>query len=372
MTRKNPPARYTLPADPLPDTSICVQIQIPNDPMHLAAFQGQVKALSRAYAWADDPDHTALLAAQAWQPVFDDLCLNPSPCGAEVPSILCISGDFADDTYGYAPAIAAPCSPDYVPGTGWQSCFDSSVGDIIYLIRPFDGATFVRSYTYHTDGTALFSYDIIVTFYLHGAVAYSHSVTFAAGGPGSIGDTPDVQADLVLVQVVHSTLVSDDTLTLKDWALCYTGDFPMSQPPTVWSTFLDFSVGLYGFSVNYGHQGAGGIISDSYFGADMVSGVEIGLSPAVHLLSAIMVYSMSGGGSSGDAGTRVGFVIGGTFQNTFIIHSGMDGTDRSFGGAMNDDVTLINCTCNTGNLTGSALIQSLALTGTGTKPAGWP
>jgi len=370
--RRNPPARYALPDVLQPSDSKCYQISVPNDLKHIAAFQGQIKALASAYSWSDDPDHNALLAAEAWKSVFDDICLNPSPCGAEVPSILCISGDFADDTYGYAPAIAAPCSPAYVPGTGWQSCFDSSVGDIIYVIRPFDSATFVRSYEYKTDGTVGFAYDIIVTFYLHGAVAYTHTVSFTAGGPGSIGDTPDVQADLVLVQVVHTTVVSDDTLTLKDWSLCYTGDFPMSQPPTVWSTFLDFSVGLYGFSVPYGHQGSGGIISDSYFGADMVSAVEISFSSPVHLLSAIMVYTMSGGGSSGDAGVRVGFVIGGTFQNTFIIHSGMDGTDRSFGGALNDDVTLINCTCNTGNLTGSALLQSLAITGTGTKPSGWP
>lgn len=372
MTRKNPPARYTLPADPQPDTSICVQVNIPNDPMHLAAFQGQVKALSRAYAWQNDDDHTALLAAAAWQPVFDDLCLNPSPCGQEVPSILCISGSFADDTYGYAPAIAAPCSPAYVAGTGWQSCFDSSVGDIIYLIRPFDGATFVRSYEYHTVGTTLFSYDIIVTFFLHGDIAYTHTVTFAAGGPGSIGDTPDVQADLVLVQVVHTTVVSDDTLTLEDWSLCYTGDFPMSQPPTVWTSFFDFTVSLYGLTLNYGVWTAGvGIVGDAHFGADMVSGLDINVSPDVHIQTAIMVYSMSGAGGT-DETVRLGFVIGGTFDPMFLIHTGGDGTHRSFGGTVGADVSLINMTVNTGNLTGSNVIESLVMTGTGTKPAGWP
>jgi len=370
--RRNPPARYALPDVLQPSDSKCFQISVPNDLKHIAAFQGQIKALASAYSWSDDPDHNALLAAEAWKSVFDDLCLDPSPCGAEVPSILCISGDFADDTYGYAPAIAAPCSPAYVSGTGWQSCFDSSVGDIIYVIRPFDSATFVRSYEYKTDGAVGFAYDIIVTFYLHGAVAYTHTVSFTAGGPGSIGDTPDVQADLVLVQVVHTTVVSDDTLTLKDWSLCYTGDFPMSQPPSVWTSFFDFTVSLYGLTLNYGVWTSGvGIVGDVHFGADMVSGVDINVSPDAHLETAIMVYSMSGAGGT-DETVRLGFVIGGTFNPMFLIHTGGDGTHRSFGGAVNSDVSLINMTLNTGNLTGSNVIESLVMTGTGTKPSGWP
>jgi len=370
--RKNPPARYALPDVLRPSDSKCYQISVPNDLKHIAAFQGQIKALASAYLWADDPDHNALLAAEAWKPVFEDLCLNPALCGGGFPSILCISGSFADDPYGYAPAIAAPCSPDYVDGTGWQSCFDSSVGDIIYVIRPFDKSTFVRSYEYHTDGTALFSYDVIVTFFLHGAVAHTHTVTFSAGGPGSIGEDTAFQADLVLVQVVHSTAVSDDTLTLKDWALCYTGDFPMTQPPTTWTSFLDWSIGLFGFTVDYGTQGVGGIVGTLQFGgSNVVAQAEIHFSTPVHLLNCLMIYDESGS-TDGVGGARLGFTIGGTFENTFLDRNGRDGTSVQFGGDLNVEVTDIVTTINTGNGSGSNALLSLQVTGSGTKPAGWP
>lgn len=372
MTRKNPPARYTLPDVPVPSTFRCYQVNVPDDPMHIAAFQGQIKALASAYTWQNDPDHTALLAASAWQPIFDGICLDPSPCGIEVPSILCISGSFADDTYGYVPAIAAACSANWVSGTGYESCPDpaDSNRQTLELLRIFTGSTFVRSAEYHFQRDIGDGYDLSIDFFLHGVSAYHFDDTVPAGGGYTFSQSPNVQADAVVIAVVANDLNSNIIL-LDDWSLCYTGDFPMSQPPTVWTSFFDFTVSDYGWTIDHGVYTAGvGFEGNLAFGANIVAQIELSVA-TVHIESAIMVYSMSGG-TGGSQTVRLGFVIGGTFQNTFLIHSGVDGTHRSFGGAVGDDITFIDMTLNTGQTGGSNTIESLTLTGTGTKPSSFP
>jgi len=76
MSKRYPTARYDLPAVVAPSTSICFQVPVPNDPMHIAAFKGQIMALSRAYSWGNDAAHTALDVAAVWKPIFDGL----EPC----------------------------------------------------------------------------------------------------------------------------------------------------------------------------------------------------------------------------------------------------------------------------------------------------
>jgi len=247
MTRKNPPARYTLPADPHPDTSICVQILIPNDPMHLAAFQGQVKALASAYAWQNDDDHTALLAAEAWLPVFDNLCLDPDPCGVEAPSILCIGGSFADLSYGFVPAIAAPCSPVYVSGVGFQSCHDTGDdNEQIRLIRPFSSPTFVRHIKFRfTSTTPSVPYTASVDLLFEGSSVYHFDDFLPFGGGYLLDQTVEKQADIVLVQQLGEP-GGTGVLTLEEFELCYTGDFPLSEPAARFTHTFDFTVGDQG------------------------------------------------------------------------------------------------------------------------------
>jgi hypothetical protein len=73
MSKRFAKARYVLPEVVNPPDSICYKIPVPNDPMHLAAFMGQIYALGRAYSWADDTDHIARDAAAVWLKIFNDL-----------------------------------------------------------------------------------------------------------------------------------------------------------------------------------------------------------------------------------------------------------------------------------------------------------
>jgi hypothetical protein len=73
MSKRFGKARYVLPQVVNPPDSICYKVPVPNDPMHLAAFMGQIYALGRAYSWADDDAHTARLAAGVWFKIFNDL-----------------------------------------------------------------------------------------------------------------------------------------------------------------------------------------------------------------------------------------------------------------------------------------------------------
>lgn len=79
MSKRNDRARYPLPIDVSPRTSICFQVPVPNDIFHIAAFMGQLNALASAYSWSDDPAHTALDVAKVWREIFDNLqrCAQP-------------------------------------------------------------------------------------------------------------------------------------------------------------------------------------------------------------------------------------------------------------------------------------------------------
>jgi hypothetical protein len=73
MSKRFPKARYPLPLTVNPGETVCFQVNVPNDPNHIAAFMGEIYALGRAYSWADDPDHTALSVARVWMDIFNNL-----------------------------------------------------------------------------------------------------------------------------------------------------------------------------------------------------------------------------------------------------------------------------------------------------------
>lgn len=73
MARKNPPAVWTLPEVVDPPERRCMQIPVPDDPLHIAAFRGALLTLSSAYKWADDPAHTAKEVALVWRDIIDGL-----------------------------------------------------------------------------------------------------------------------------------------------------------------------------------------------------------------------------------------------------------------------------------------------------------
>lgn len=70
---RNPPAKWTLPETINPPERLCITVQVPNDPFHVAAFWGAMLSLSSAYKWADDPEHKAREVALVWREIIDDM-----------------------------------------------------------------------------------------------------------------------------------------------------------------------------------------------------------------------------------------------------------------------------------------------------------
>jgi len=72
-------ARYLLPEEN-DGPRDCVQIPVPQDVNHRAAFWGQIHALGSARLWANDESHAALDAAQVWRDISDSIKLNAEDC----------------------------------------------------------------------------------------------------------------------------------------------------------------------------------------------------------------------------------------------------------------------------------------------------
>lgn len=83
MTRRNPPAKWVLPAVIDPPRRRCYQIYVPDEPQHVAAFWGALLDLASAYKWADDPTHKARLVALVWREIVENL----QQCQSSPPSI---------------------------------------------------------------------------------------------------------------------------------------------------------------------------------------------------------------------------------------------------------------------------------------------
>lgn len=73
MRRKNGTARYPLPDPVNPESSTCLKMVIPDTREYRVAVRGQLYALSRAYVWGDDSEHTALSVASLMRDAYDTL-----------------------------------------------------------------------------------------------------------------------------------------------------------------------------------------------------------------------------------------------------------------------------------------------------------
>lgn len=71
--RRNPPAKWPLPAIVDPPTRKCIKVYVPDDELHLSAFRGALLALQSAYNWQDDPTHKAREVALVWRDILRDM-----------------------------------------------------------------------------------------------------------------------------------------------------------------------------------------------------------------------------------------------------------------------------------------------------------
>lgn len=184
-------------------------------------------------------------------------------CGVTPPFLLCISGSFADDDYGFSSALSANCVSTYVGGTGWESChFSGNDTEYVTIERAFDNQTYIRSFKFdlHFDAAPV-TQPITVTFFLHGSVVYTQTFTFTPVHDVTVSDDVNQQCDFVYIEA-HQDAVLTDTITIKGWELCYTGDFPLTQAPGEVCKVFDFAASDQGFVVwterPYGFWATGG------------------------------------------------------------------------------------------------------------------
>src|SRR5574340_10479 len=65
--------RLPLPKVPLPDDTVCYDVELPNEPRILEAFEGMVRMLGAWTYWERDPAHRATVAAKVFLELYDRL-----------------------------------------------------------------------------------------------------------------------------------------------------------------------------------------------------------------------------------------------------------------------------------------------------------
>lgn len=70
MSKEKPRAKWVLPTTVHPAGRKCYTIEVPDDPMYLAAFRGAILNLASATQWQDDIAHTAKEVAQVWRDIY--------------------------------------------------------------------------------------------------------------------------------------------------------------------------------------------------------------------------------------------------------------------------------------------------------------
>lgn len=191
MSRRNPPAKWTLPAIINPPTRKCFTILVPNEAYHIAAFRGALLDLASATNWADDPDHLAKDVADVWK----DVVVNVVACGGGIPFVCPF--DFFPNNQGFSNVLDGNLVPNYrgvwVLDSGWQSslCHVNDANQEIRSIRikilfaaPFSVSAAVMKYNLFRGAFASGGSDNGILLYNGGALVGSRLVSSATDPDG--------------------------------------------------------------------------------------------------------------------------------------------------------------------------------------------
>ncbi len=153
-------AKWALPNDPHPPTHVDFCVEVPDDPLYIAAFIGAIYELSKPYAWQNDPAHTALQAGAEWLAVFnklkrnscvtnintgsggDDMArLRQSPTNPCLLEQECLPDQWVtlfdvSKCLNSNPGQPSPGGPGPTPGTSRQDCFKLSANGKLLLPYP--------------------------------------------------------------------------------------------------------------------------------------------------------------------------------------------------------------------------------------------
>ena len=61
---------YLIPANPAPESDVCIRVYVPDDPLYIAAFWGCYEYLTAWLAWERDEAHTGKVVADRWKAAY--------------------------------------------------------------------------------------------------------------------------------------------------------------------------------------------------------------------------------------------------------------------------------------------------------------
>lgn len=118
--------RYPIPDVINPSESVCIVVRVPNNIGHIAAFWGQLFALTRWYAWEADDDHSGALLAEVWKDVYqqakesecENVLLRTSPVNDCLLQVSYNGGELWETVYNAYGCALKAASDEFGPGSG--------------------------------------------------------------------------------------------------------------------------------------------------------------------------------------------------------------------------------------------------------------
>jgi len=414
MNRRNPPAKWVLPEVVDPPERICYRVEVPNDRQHIAAFYGAILSLASAYKWQDDPAHTAREVALVWRDIFDNLikqeCSDPPPeiigggvDGDELmirqnpdnPCLLetSINGTdwcvFADFSLCIPSSQQPGSSPQPNPGGG-QQCYQGelnanslwlapvvvSTGDVVELTSAagagYDASGSLRWYcpngqTFYAGacvGSPATDAGDPLNTVGHMRLIWSIDGTYYDAMAGPVTVPSGVSSAQAILQVNDPVLPDNSgTYTIE---VCVTNNQAGS-----WSSTFDFAVSPYSslLSLVWGVWNPGVGYDGTFVSGAQQSGVAYTmLASSVDLLSMTAYYDCA---SASGASQTLAFYQGpGGYIGSPTVPT--VGTNVPFNQTITGVVNQPGFQVGSGSSAGPVAHNKLIITGTGTKPSGWP
>lgn len=412
MSRRNPPAKWTLPVIVNPPQSVCYKIPVPDEMFYRAAFWGSLLDLASAYKWQDDDAHTAKAVARVWRNIIDNLITIECgdvvalhggiiqedfmpirvDCDCRVWVTCCDGTEVELATVGMIqqpgqpggsetpPPAAGGCQTYHAAfpaNSSWLLPAVVNSGDVLTFsnvkgagqdgsVSPWycpNGQTFFAGACVGVAGTS--GTDPAAALSHMGLIAeISGSYYAVTGGPITVpGGVTDAQV----------TIFTNDSV-LSDNSGSYTLDieFCNNNVSTAWVSTFNFVLNPYTSiwtpqdGVWVPGQGYKGV----YVDANDVSAVVLHVaSLSITLTRLKMVYSTPGqGGSNG----LVGFETQSGFWPSGYITPGPQSNAVYDVSGSTSGVTDLFIDNNSGTTAGDTFIQVLTVYGDGTRPTGWP
>jgi hypothetical protein len=333
-----------------------------------------LKALSRPETWDDTYDNSVIAASE-----FAHLIGSMQDgCGTVTPSILCLSGTFADLDYGWVPTPGSPSVASYVSGTGWLMVDDATPQGFLDIKREFGVTTLIRGFDLVITLTLPYLVDYDITLFHNSTFTSIASDTAVAGPTITIHATGLSElADAIFIHIFETFGGGGANALLTDWGMCYTGAFPLSISPDFFDHNFDFTINDGGFTTethptypNTGTYVSGtGWETDTNFVAGQIQ--EVLITHRVFSARTISSIEMDWSASQvANGGYRaIDVKLGGTLVIALALNNGVGSFNESFTPNITaDELELVPTSANIGSSAGHAIVTRLEVRGIGLDP----